>query len=182
MATEASQRMSMPEILSQISTFIAAGHETTSSAMTWCLYALAQAPETQHKLRAALRTLSPDSPSLTDEISRLPYLDHVVRETLRVHSPVTSTMRVCMREADEVPVCEPYTDRNGVLRRGIALRKWDIVTVPIQAINKSRKLWGEDACAFRYVLFFVVCYCGRRVLVAVLIYGLQAREVGRHSG
>ena len=141
--------MSIQEILSQISTFLAAGHETTGSALTWCLYALSQAPATQRKLREALCTLSPDSPRLVDELLRLPYLDHVVREALRVHSPVTNTMRVCMREADEVPVSEPYTDRDGVLRRTISLRKWDIVTVPIQAINKSRKLWGPDAAAFR---------------------------------
>jgi hypothetical protein len=140
--------MSIQEILSQISTFLAAGHETTGSAITWCLYALSQSSAIQRKLREALLTLDPDSPRLIDELSRLPYLDYVVREALRVHSPVTSTMRVCMREADEVPVSEPYMDRDGVLRRTSSLRKWDIVTVPIQAINKSRKLWGKDASAF----------------------------------
>ena len=34
-----SQRMSVNEILCQISTFLAAGHETSSSALTWMLYA-----------------------------------------------------------------------------------------------------------------------------------------------
>ena len=27
-----------------------------------------------------------------------------MRETLRVHAPVTSTMHVCMRERDEIPM------------------------------------------------------------------------------
>ena len=161
----------MPEILSQIATFLAAGHETTSSALTWCLYALAQAPGAQRKLREAFLSLSPDSPNLTNDIVNLPYLDHVVREALRIHAPVTSTMRVCMREADEVPVCKPYTDRNGVLRQSIAVRKHDIVTVPIQAINKSRKLWGEDACVFRCVprsvlaLLDIVNHCAEVLMV-----------------
>lgn len=134
------------EILSQISAFLAAGHETTSSALTWCLYALAQSPGTQHKLREALHALDPNSPRLTDHLTCLPFLDYVVRQTLQVHAPVTSTMRVCMCEADEVPVCEPYMDCKGVRRRSIMLCKWNI-----QAINKSQKLWGEDSYAFRCV-------------------------------
>jgi cytochrome P450 len=143
----------------QIATFIAAGHETTSSALTWCLFALSQSPSTQRKLRAALHTLPPP-PSisseeqlqpLTDAISRLPYLDWVVRESLRLHAPVTSTMRVCMREVDTIPVSDPFVDRKGTLRREIAINKGDIVTVPIQAVNKCKTLWGADAHIFRYV-------------------------------
>ena len=46
--------MSLNEILCQISTFLAAGHETSSSALTWTLYALARAPAVQARLREAL--------------------------------------------------------------------------------------------------------------------------------
>ena len=49
--------MSLNEILCQISTFLAAGHETSSSALTWTLYALARAPAVQARLREELRTL-----------------------------------------------------------------------------------------------------------------------------
>lgn len=107
--------MSTSEILSQISTFIAAGHETTSNALTWCLYALVKHPEAQIKLRQSLRELeakfasvvgnSHRSSLLTDAIQKCEYLDWVVRESLRIHAPVTSTMRVCMREGgDNIPV------------------------------------------------------------------------------
>ena len=44
----------MNEILCQISTFLAAGHETSSSALTWTLYALARAPAVQARLREEL--------------------------------------------------------------------------------------------------------------------------------
>ena len=47
-------------MLSQISTFLAAGHETTASALTWTLYALARAPAAQSRLRRALRACGDD--------------------------------------------------------------------------------------------------------------------------
>jgi len=47
-----------------------------------------------------------------DELNALPYLDAVVRETLRVYPPVASTMRVAT-EDDVLPLSEPVKDRNG---------------------------------------------------------------------
>ena len=47
--------MSLNELLCQISTFLAAGHETSSSALTWTLYALSRCPSAQTKLREELR-------------------------------------------------------------------------------------------------------------------------------
>jgi cytochrome P450 len=47
-----------------------------------------------------------------DELNALPYLDAVVRETLRIHAPVASTMRVATAD-DILPLSEPIKDRNG---------------------------------------------------------------------
>ncbi|KIK95802.1 hypothetical protein PAXRUDRAFT_826654 [Paxillus rubicundulus Ve08.2h10] len=148
MASFASQRMTTSEVLCQITTFLIAGHETSSSALTWCLYALAKAPECQSALRDALRTISPESSTLHDDVAKLEYLDWVVRETLRLHAPVTWTMRVAM-EDDEIPVRQPFYDVNGQLNKVIKIAKHDIITIPIQAINKSKSIWGEDAHTFR---------------------------------
>lgn len=149
-ATFASQRMTTPEVLCQISTFLVAGHETTSSALTWCLYALARNSSVQRRLRAALWTIPRDSPTLDEDVARLDYLDWVVRETLRIHAPVTWTMRVAM-EGDNIPVEHPFLNRWGDVRNSIRVSKGDIITVPIQAINKSKQIWGEDAQLFRCV-------------------------------
>ncbi|KAK0222053.1 cytochrome P450 [Armillaria fumosa] len=160
LSASSSEQMSLPEILSQISTFLAAGHETTASALTWCLYALVTNTDAQAVLRKELRqlhALEGDRERLTDEIMKCQYLDWVVRETLRLHSPVTNTMRVCMRDEDEIPIdCSPtstapggYLDKDGVRRYTIKVKKWDIITIPIQAINDSERLWGEDSKVFR---------------------------------
>lgn len=97
--------------------FLVAGHETTSTATTWCLFALTQAPAVQAKLRAELLALDTDTPSM-DQLNDLPYLDYVVRETLRVHAPVPTTTRQAARD-DVIPVAEPFVDRHGVVQDSI---------------------------------------------------------------
>jgi len=65
------------------------------------------------KLRNQLLAVETDNPTM-DELNALPYLDAVVRETLRIHPPVISTMRVATQD-DVLPLNEPVKDRNGNL-------------------------------------------------------------------
>ena len=83
----------------------------------WCLFALTQAPEVQRKLREELLSVDTDKPDM-DQLNALPYLDAVVRETLRVHAPVPIITRVAMKD-DVIPVAEPFVDRYGKLQNHI---------------------------------------------------------------
>ena len=78
------------------STFILAGMDTTSNALSRILHLLAQHPDVQNKLRAeifeAQAGFGTDVPY--DDLIKLPYLDAVVRETLRVHAPVILSVRM----------------------------------------------------------------------------------------
>ena len=87
------------------------GHETTSTATTWALFALTQSPQVQDKLRKELLAVGTDNPTM-DELNALPYLDAVVRESLRVHPPLASILRVAT-EDDILPLGEPVKDKNG---------------------------------------------------------------------
>ena len=73
--------------LPEIATFLIAGHETTSTAMTWTFFGLSQNLEAQGKLREELMTLATDEPTM-DELKALPFLDMVIRESLRLYSPL----------------------------------------------------------------------------------------------
>lgn len=88
-----------------------------STATTWALFAMTKAPEVQTKLRAELLSVDTETPSM-DELMALPYLDAVVRETLRIHSPVANTLRTAMKD-DVLPVEKPYTDKNGMVHDSI---------------------------------------------------------------
>ncbi|KAJ4485445.1 cytochrome P450 [Lentinula aciculospora] len=141
------QRMSDEDVIAQVPTFLVAGHETTSTAVTWTLLALTQDKEIQRKLRDELLQVQTESPTM-DILNSLPYLDAVVRETLRVYSPVTGTLRVAMKD-DMLPLSVPYTDRNGEVHNEIRVRKGDPINIPILAMNRDKSLWGEDARDFK---------------------------------
>ncbi|EJD52005.1 cytochrome P450 [Auricularia subglabra TFB-10046 SS5] len=140
-------RMTDEEVLGQVPTFLVAGHETTATSTTWFLYAMSLYPEVQAKLRAELLAVPTERPTM-DELNGLPYLDAVVRETLRVYSVVASTIRIAA-EDDVVPLSTPYTDRKGNTRNEIRVMKGDTIFLPILALNRAPDIWGEDAHLFR---------------------------------
>jgi len=145
--TAENMRMSDSEVLSQIPTFLLAGNETVSAAVSWTLFALCCQPAVQAKLRTELRTCPTDSPTM-EQLNTLPYLEAVVREVLRLYAPVSSTQRIAEHDA-EIPLQKPFTDKRGVLQSTIRVSKGDLVTIPIRLLNRSTELWGENANEFR---------------------------------
>lgn len=141
------QQMSEKDVLAQVSTFLVAGHETTSTAATWAFYSLCRHPQIQQRLRDELLTVPTDHPTM-DELNALPYLDAVVRETLRVHPPVIATLRTALKD-DALPLNQPFTDRYGKAHNAVHIKKGQFVLIPIAAINRDKSLWGEDAHEFR---------------------------------
>ncbi|KAI0330002.1 cytochrome P450 [Cubamyces sp. BRFM 1775] len=141
------QRLSDEDVLAQVPTFLVAGHETTSTATTWCLYALTQAPNVQQKLREELLSMGTDNPTM-DELMALPYLDMVVRESLRVYAPVPETVRVAKKE-DVIPLEKPFTDKDGQTHSSIKIAPGSSIVIPIKTLNRSKEIWGEDAHEFR---------------------------------
>jgi cytochrome P450 len=129
--------------------------------LTWALFALSQHEDVQLRLRTEVRSLplstsTHDSSPLTQEelaaLDKLPLLDAVVRETLRVHAPVPATSREAIQN-DEIPLSEPYKDKNGVWRDTISISKGDPVIIPILPMNRSTEIWGEDAHDWKSVSF-----------------------------
>ena len=81
------------------SSFIFAGFETTATAVTRLLTILAEKPNVQARLRTEIRNAKRkqllthkddawnDVELSYDDLMSLPYLDAIIRETLRVHPP-----------------------------------------------------------------------------------------------
>jgi cytochrome P450 len=70
------------EIRDEILTMVAAGHETTAMALTWLSYAVFTRSDVLARLQAE-RAAQPGA-----DVDDLPYLDAVVRESLRMYSVV----------------------------------------------------------------------------------------------
>ena len=71
----------------------------------------------QTKLRDELLIIETDNPTM-DQLIALPYLDMVVRETMRLHAPVPATSKLAMKD-DILPLSEPVTDRKGRIHHSI---------------------------------------------------------------
>ncbi|KIM28538.1 hypothetical protein M408DRAFT_16272 [Serendipita vermifera MAFF 305830] len=147
--TPQDQKLSVPQILNQIPTFLLAGHETTSNATSWCLFALSQRPDVQSRLRNELFAAFPDDnvEITVESINALPYLEAVVRETMRFHPPVEVTARVS-QGADIIPLEHEFIGKDGKPRKHIEVKKGDHFIIPIILMNRSRDVWGPDADEF----------------------------------
>lgn len=83
---EQGQPMTDEELRDQLMTLLIAGHETTATALAWALYWIHHLPEVRDKLLKELFTLPQDpDPSA---IAKLPYLNAVCSETLRIYPVV----------------------------------------------------------------------------------------------
>ena len=83
--------MSDDEIKDQLLTLLFAGHETSAIALSWALYRLYQREDVRKRVLQELETLGP-SPA-PEAIAKLPYLEAVCHETLRLHPPLPMVPR-----------------------------------------------------------------------------------------
>jgi len=88
------------QLRDEILTFLLAGHETTAVSLSWTWYLLSEHPEIGEKLRQELsQVLGGRTPQLED-LSRLPYTDSVVKESMRMYPPAWSLARTTIKELD----------------------------------------------------------------------------------
>ena len=128
------------ELIDQLLTVLAAGHETTSSALTWLCYLLAKHPDYQSRLRDEINEAFPINPlqdpsiDIASVLERLPLLNGVCNETLRLFPTVPITMRIAVRDTTLLDAPIP--------------RGTEIMVSP-WAVNRQRELWGDDAEEFK---------------------------------
>jgi cytochrome P450 family 110 len=75
--------MSDLELHDELMTLLFAGHETTATALAWAVYWINYLPEVKEKLLAEIATLGTEPDPMA--ISKLPYLNAVCSETLRIY-------------------------------------------------------------------------------------------------
>ncbi|KIV95429.1 hypothetical protein PV10_03087 [Exophiala mesophila] len=124
------------QLVDNMMTFLAAGHETTASSLTWAAYVLSKHPEMQKRLREEIRSHIPslDSDNITHEIlDNMPYLHAVCQEVLRLWAPVPLTLRDAAHHTTILGEFVPKGTK-------VILSPW--------AINNNKELWGDDADYF----------------------------------
>jgi cytochrome P450 len=86
---EAGEALTDAELRDELITLLMAGHETTATAITWALYWIHKFPTVRNQLLNELQAL--DGPLDSSTLLRLPYLNAVCCETLRIYPVVMTT-------------------------------------------------------------------------------------------
>ncbi len=96
-------RLSDSQLVGHVNVLFTAGHDTTTSALTWTLFLLAQHPTIAVDLVDELTSVLHGEAPTTQQLNELPLLDRVLSESLRILPPATYTTRRAVDEFDLGP-------------------------------------------------------------------------------
>ncbi|CAN7109358.1 unnamed protein product [Brassica rapa subsp. narinosa] len=128
-----------------ILTFIFAGRDSTSSALTWFFGLLSRNPHVEAKIRQEINTNIPIAGTSQERpwsaidhkvfLNKLVYLHGALYETMRLYPPV--------------PFERKSPIKSDVLPSGHKIDANSHVIIPIYALGRMRSVWGEDAWEFK---------------------------------
>ncbi|CAN6483857.1 unnamed protein product [Victoria cruziana] len=127
--------------------FILAGRDTTSSALTWFFWLLSRRPDVEQKILEELATARQirrlsgnrdaknDDTFGFDELRDMHYLQAAITESMRLYPPVPVDTKHCLSD--------------DVLPDGSTVRKGWFVTYNSYAMGRMPRIWGGDCLEFR---------------------------------
>jgi cytochrome P450 len=89
------------EVRDQVLIFLLAGHETTSTALTFTLHLLGRHPEAQRRVRAEVEDVVGDRVPTAADALALPYTTMALKEAMRLFPPAPAVGRRASRD-DEI--------------------------------------------------------------------------------
>ncbi|EJD54178.1 cytochrome P450 [Auricularia subglabra TFB-10046 SS5] len=122
-------------IMEQMITFLIAGHETTSGLLSFLMYEVLKHPEVYTKLRAEIDGVVGSERMRPEHLGRLPYLSAVMREVLRLCSPING---FGVRSFEDEVVGGKYL-----------IPKGQTVLVTASAVHLDPEVYGDDAEEFK---------------------------------
>jgi len=146
-------RLSDDEMLAQMQIMILAGHETTANSLSWTALELCKHPEIQTKLRNEIRAMERkirergDSGFTAQDFEAMPYMNAVVKESLRFHPVVPNIHRQATKD-DVLPLSKPIISTTGELLHELPIPKGTKIMASIAGYNRNTDIFGEDPHVF----------------------------------
>ncbi|XP_039866652.1 cytochrome P450 27C1 [Simochromis diagramma] len=89
------REMSVEEIYANVTEMLLAGVDTTSFTLSWACYLLARHPHVQHQIHTEIKkTLKPGAVATAEDVSNLPLIRGLVKETLRLFPVLPGNGRI----------------------------------------------------------------------------------------
>ena len=95
---ETGTRLSTRQVIDEVKTFIAAGHETTAHGLTWMFLLLAENPAVRARVYAEVDAVLQGRRPTADDVERLPLLQAAFLEAMRIYPPVWGIPRAAADE------------------------------------------------------------------------------------
>lgn len=127
--------LSPESIVDNLLTFLIAGHETTSSLLSFCFYYLLENPDVLCKVQQEVDTVVGSDTITVDHLSNMPYLEAVLRETLRLRDPGPGFY------------VKPLKD--DVVAGKYAVKKDQPLFIVFDSVHRDESTYGADADEFR---------------------------------
>ena len=131
------ERLDDANIRDQVLTFLVAGHETTSGALSFALYYLTRDADVLRRARAETEAIlgpDPDAVPTFEQVAKFRYLRRVLDEALRLWPTAPAFAR-----------SPRATTRIG---EGITMRPQDWAVVLLPQVHRDPTVWGGDAGEF----------------------------------
>ncbi|XP_057777446.1 cytochrome P450 CYP749A22-like [Salvia miltiorrhiza] len=127
-------RISIDDVIDECKVFFLAGHETTSSLLSWTIFLLAIHTDWQEKARQEVLELFGEQNPTAEGLPRLKTASMIMNETLRLYSPVASLVRRGTRRVRigryEFPAKMEFH-------------------IPTLALHRNQEIWGKDVHLFK---------------------------------
>jgi cytochrome P450 len=125
---ESGRSMSDAEVVKNLLTFIAAGHETTAVALTWTLWLLAKDQDAQQRLVDEIAALAGDDPIDGRHVGGLNYCRQVIQEAMRLFPPAPGIGRL---------------PNAAMTLAGMRISTRTRIHIPVFALHRNVRLWDN---------------------------------------
>ena len=124
---ETNQRLSDEELVDNLLTFIAAGHETTALGLAWTLHLLAAHPRIEAHAVAEIEAVTGGAEVEPEHLDRMSYVRQVFCEAMRLFPPAPIISRGAL-QATELA--------------GASVPAGQVVVIPVYAVHRHHSLWS----------------------------------------
>jgi hypothetical protein len=133
------------DLLDEAITLLFAGQDTSAATLSWTLHLLSLHPDKQERAVMEIRSVIGELKTKTmskNMISRMPYLDAVIKESMRLYPVAPFIVRKLTSEIT-IPIDEEFARSRKDAKKTISMPASTFACIWIYALHRNTKLWDR---------------------------------------